>query len=314
MMEHKFFISHCGADKDIARLFSNALGRITLGQINPWFSSDDNMNGGLRPGDIWFNQIIERISQSKAVVSLLTPNSMNRPWVHFESGIGQAQKNCEVIPVCIGVKKDDVLAPLGLYQCYQLSDYRSVVDFFSKLLTLFGVRFDEEMSKDVIENLVSGVSKVNFDTEFSGDGEKERIKEIIEDVKSHIDKRFLEIKQKNDIKQVNNFMEAEYSVSFEINFPKFKNKNIYIEIRQGDSIQDITDRLYFMLKEFVPAFTYLEKWIIIEKNTGKHVVIREIANAIPAEVIFKPNTKWKIVELDKPYNGSDSHNRVLKWY
>jgi len=129
-MAHELFISHYNGDKNIAELFSNALGRITLGQINPWFSSDDNKNGGLKPGDIWFNQIFAKITQSKAVVSLLTPNSINRHWIYFESGIGQAKEGCEVIPVSIGIKKDEILPPLGLYQCYQLNDYRSVVDFF----------------------------------------------------------------------------------------------------------------------------------------------------------------------------------------
>jgi hypothetical protein len=310
-MEHRFFISHCGIDKNIAKLFSDALRRITLDQISPWFSSDDNMNGGLKPGDIWFNQIFDRITQSKAVVSLLTPNSINRPWVYFESGIGQALKNCEVIPVCIGVKRDDILPPLGLYQCYQLTDYRSVVEFFSKFLHLFEIKFDEELAKAFIEKFVLDISKINFDTELSEKEGKEKIKEIIENIKNHIDKRFLEIK---DIQQVNIPMEVGYSVSFDIDFPEFKNKNLYIDIRQDDTFQNITNRLYFMLKEIVPVYTYLETWIIIEENTGKHVVIREIADKIPAEIIFRPNTKWKIVKLDKPYNGSDSHNRMIKAY
>jgi len=313
-MEHRFFISHCDMDKNIAKLFSDALRRITLGQISPWFSSDDNMNGGLKPGDIWFNQIFDRITQSKAVVSLLTPNSINRPWIYFESGIGQALKNSEVIPVCIGVKKDAILPPLGLYQCYQLNDYRSVVEFFSKLLTLFEIQFDEEMSKVVIEKFVSDISKISFNTEFSEEEGKERIMEIIENIKNHIDKRFLEIKQINDIQQANNPVETGYSVTFETDFPQLKNKNLYMEIRQEDMFQDITNRLYFMLKEIVPVFTYLEKWIIIEEKTGTRIVIREIADKIPAELIFRPNTKWKIVKLDKPYNGSDSHDRMIHGY
>ena len=163
IMSHNFFISHYSKDKPIAELFSNALRRITLEQINPWFSSDNL--GGLKPGDIWFNRIISKINQSKAVVSLLTPNSINRPWIYFESGIGQALENCEVIPVCIGLKRDSILPPLGLYQCYQLNDYRSVVDFFSKLLALFEIKFDEEMSKGVIEKFVSDISKINFEKE-----------------------------------------------------------------------------------------------------------------------------------------------------
>lgn len=326
-MAHKFFISHYGGDKNIAELFSNALRRITLEQISPWFSSDDDRNSGLKPGDIWFNQILDKITQSKAVVTLLTPNSVNRPWIYFESGIGQALNDCEVIPVCIGVKRDDILAPLGLYQCYQLNDYRSVVEFFSKLLTLFEVKFDEEMSKIIIEKLVSDISKISFNAENLKEEEKERIEGIIENLKNHIDKRFLEIIEKpkyqivgdglnlkikeNEIQQIKNSTEVGYSVSFDIDFPGFKNKNLYLEIRQEDTFQDITDSLYFMFKGTIPAYTYLEEWIIVEYNTDIHVVIREIADKIPAKVIFRPNTKWKIVKLYQPYSGLDSHERII---
>jgi len=46
-MAQRLFISHCGVDNKIAKLFSNTLRKITLEQISPWFSSDDNRNGGL---------------------------------------------------------------------------------------------------------------------------------------------------------------------------------------------------------------------------------------------------------------------------
>ena len=225
------------------------------------------------------------------------------------------------------MKRDDILPPLGLYQCYQLNDYRSVVGFFSKLLTLFGIKFDEEMSKVVIEKLVSDISKISFKAEESEENDKETIEKMIENLKNHMDKRFLEIIEKpayqimgdnlklnieeSKIQQITNFTEVSYSVPFDIDFPKFKNQNLYIEIRQDDTFQDITNTLYFILKEYVPAFTYLEEWIIVEYKTDKHVVIREIADKIPAKVIFRPNTKWKIIKLDKPYKAQDSHQRII---
>ena len=193
---HKFFISHFNKDRAIAELFSNALRRITLGQISPWFSSDKAGQSGLETGDIWFNQILDKITQSKAVVSLLTPYSIDRPWIYFESGIGQSLPECEVIPVCIGIKADSIPPPLGLYQCYQLNDYRSVVDFFSKLLALFKVEFDEEMAKVVIEKLVTDISQITFEKELVKDESKETIEKIVDNFKSHIDKRFLEILEK----------------------------------------------------------------------------------------------------------------------
>jgi len=325
-MVHKFFISHFSGDKKIAELFSNVLRRITLEQISPWYSSDDSGENGLKPGDIWFNQILTKITQSKAVVSLLTPNSINRPWVYFESGIGQALSECDVIPVCIGVNRDSILPPLGLYQCYQLNDYRSVVEFFAKLLALFGIKFDEEMSKVVIEKLVSDISKISFKKQVEKDENKESVQDIIENLKSHIDKRFLEVLEKptymikgdnlnvkvkeSDILQTKNETETSYSIQFEIDFPRFKNKNLYIDIRQDDTFQSLTNTLYFMLKGYVEPFTYLEEWVIIKPKTNQHIVIREIADRIPAKFIFKPNSKWKIVKLKKPYNAKDSSERI----
>lgn len=324
-MRHNFFISHYGGDRVIAELFSNALRRITLEQINPWFSSDTVGGGGLQPGDIWFNQILSKITQSKAVVSLLTPNSLNRPWIYFESGIGQALDNCEVIAVCIGLNKSDILPPLGLYQCYQLNDYRSVVDFFSKLLTLFGIKFDEEMSKVVIEGIVTEISKITFTQEKQTNENHETIQRLIENFKSHIDKRFLEVLEKTqysimgdnlnisieDFKPQPMQEEVSYSVRFDIDFPDFKNENLFLDIRSGDSFQTLTNSLYFMIRDHVGPFKYLEKWVIVDQRTNRYVIIREIADEIPATSIFKPNSKWTIIKLDTPYCATDSGKRMF---
>ena len=325
-MVHKFFISHYSGDKRIAELFSSALRRITLEQINPWFSSDAFGNSGLKPGDIWFNQILSKINQSRAVVALLTPNSINRPWVYFESGIGQALEKCEVIPVCIGVNRDSILPPLGLYQCYQLNDYRSVVEFFSKLLTLFEIKFDEEMSKVVIEKLVTEISMITFEEEKKKNEDNETIGKLIENFKNHIDKRFLEVLEKptyaiagdnlrvhiEDLKPLHELEETTYSVQFDIDFPEFRNKNLFIDIRPSDTFQRLTDNLYHMIRPHVKPYTYLEEWVIVEQQSNRFVIIREIANCIPATSIFEPNSKWVIVKLTKPYNATDSSERIRR--
>lgn len=324
-MSHKFFISHYSKDKAIAELFSNALRRITLEQISPWFSSDSTGGNGLKPGDIWFNQILTKINQCKAVVSLITPNSIDRPWVYFESGIGQALPECEVIPVCIGVKRDSIVPPLGLYQCYQLNDYRSVVEFFSKLLTLFEIKFDEEMSRVVIEKLVADISQISFEKEEEKDVNKEKIEKLIENFKSHIDKRFLEVLEKSTCQiEGNNLnikieenskrrkleLETSYSVLFDIDFNDFKNEGLYIDIRPSDTFQSVANTLFFMISNYVKPFRYLEEWVIVEQETEKHVIIREVGDSIPATAIFKPDTKWKIIKLKEVYNALDSSERI----
>lgn len=325
-MPHNFFISHYSGDKTTAEIFSNALRRITLEQIIPWFSSDSSQ-GGLKPGDIWFNQILSKVQESRAVVTLLTPNSINRPWVYFESGIAQALPHCEVIPVCIGVSRDRILPPLGLYQCYQLNDYRSVTEFFSKLLNLFSIKFDEEMSRTILESMVAQISKITFESETISDEPKQGLDLMIQDLKSHLDKRFIQLLDKPtysiqgdklNLKVTENQVEnppeashanAKYSVTFKVDFPGFKN-TLFVDIRDGDTVDTVTTSLYFMLSDFVDAFTYLEKWVIKSEKGGKHVVIREISDLIPAKSIFKPGSVWIIEKLKKPYNAQDSKRRV----
>jgi hypothetical protein len=164
-MKHRFFISHYSQDKEIADLFSEALKRITLEQISTWHSTESS-NNGLMPG-IWFNQILSKISESQAVIALLTPNSINRPWVYFESGMGQALQNCEVIPICFKIKKHDILPPLGLYQCFQLDEISSTEDFFTKILNLFEIKFDKEMCRPIIQKMVEDISNVTFKVEIA---------------------------------------------------------------------------------------------------------------------------------------------------
>src|ERR1700734_3455156 len=99
----KVFLSHDSRDSDLAGVLGRTLSRVTLGQIEPWFSSDGSAGGGLRPGSIWLDDIRKRLQDSKAVVALLTPRSLLRPWLLFETGFAAANAHCEVIPVAVGV-------------------------------------------------------------------------------------------------------------------------------------------------------------------------------------------------------------------
>ena len=114
-MNHRFFLSHYSSDKNIVDIVSKTLKRITLNQIVPWFSSNESGTGGLKPGNLWFNEILDKIQKSKAVVAILTPNSISRPWIYFESGIGQTLEGCEIMPICIGIDRSKIYPPLGLY-------------------------------------------------------------------------------------------------------------------------------------------------------------------------------------------------------
>lgn len=319
-MSHKFFISHYSGDNKIAKLLSDTLCRITLEMLSSWYSSDNSGDNGLMAGDIWFDQILSKISESKAVVVLLTPNSINQPWIYFESGIGQALANCKVIPVCIGIKKENILPPFGLYQCYPLNDYRSVIEFFSKLLAIFSIKFDEGLVSGIIKDLVSEISKVTFGPQIKEDESDPNIKLILEELKNHMDKRFIEVLEKQKYYGIENkqgkiiqskkyeYIEPIYSVKLSILFPEFKNE-LYVEIREDDTFQSVANSIYYMIKDYVGIWKYMDEWVIVDKKTNRHLIIREIGDLIPAKYIFRPNTEWNAIKLKKPYTISDSQTR-----
>jgi hypothetical protein len=316
-MPHNFFLSHYSEDKDVAEIISVVLARISLRQVISWYSSDTAETGGLKPGTIWFNEIIDRIRQSKALIAILTPNSVNRPWVYFESGIAEALSTCELIPVSIGLKKDDIPSPLYHYKCYQLTDYKSLRDFVSKLLTKFDVNFDEEMCKRILEQCILKLSKLKFDANRSLKEKVPKTDEWLQDLKNHIDKRFIDLFDRqfklNTGEAVSiidqHFDVAEsiiFTATFNIQFPKFE-RELYLPIRSDDSVQDVLNQLYFLLGDHIQPFTYMEKWILKNISTGQRLVLREIGNLVPARYIFKPDIEWTAIKIDHEYTATSSN-------
>lgn len=303
---NKFFISHYTEDRDIAEVLSTLLKKITLNQIECWFSSDTSELGGFKPGDIWFNKILEKIISSKALVVIITPDSVNRPWLYYESGMAQSLDSCEVMPICVGIKPDTIPNPLKMYQCYQISDYISLKEFTSKLVSRFQIPFDEEMAKPFMKKSAIEIAKKKFKSQNSENNLD--TKDLLNDLKNHIDNRFLSFFNGKESFLDNDNTEnnrLSYYITVIIKFSDYL-KEHYIEIREGNTFQDITNQIFFLLESKVRAYTYLNEWIIIEKETNKHLVINEIAHRIPANLIFDFNFEYIIEFLDIPYSGANS--------
>jgi len=273
-MKHSFFISHYSGDKDVAELIARTLRRISLNQLNPWFSSDTTEVGGLRPGDMWFTEIIGRLSESKAIIIILTPYSIEKHWLYFESGVAEALKNCSIIPVCVGIRREDIFPPLGLYQCYQLSDYRSLKEFIGKVLARFQISFDEEMAKPVLEVMLKELLAKSFDDIHANQKKEPDFTQMLGEIKEHFDRRYIDLIEKlnsnviSDNKPLTQITipSTTFTLTLNIKFPKYQSTQ-YIEVRQEDSVGDVLDPIFFLISSFISPFTYLEKWVIRNSKT-----------------------------------------------
>lgn len=307
-MAHQLFLSHDSRDRVKADVIAHAIARITLGQITVWHSSDNSADGGLRPGNVWLDEIRSRLASSKAVVALLTPTSITRPWLLFESGFGAAQPACDVIPVCIGIDSaNDVPFPLAMYQSYLLSDYESLKRFLQKLLSKYDIRFDDEMAKPVLLNAVKQLSQAEeTEPQHLSRAKEPTVGQAVAELKEHIDKRLVSLIPDESNSGLWSESARRYNVAIDLNLTARATTTQFIEVTDTTSVQDVLDHIYFMLDGEVGARKYLEQWVLRDLRTGDHLVVREVQSRIPAHAIFAPSSKWEVVKLPKPYTATDT--------
>ena len=309
------FISHNYRDKKIAREIGNTIERISLELICPWYSSDESSKGGLRPGDNWAIEIFKQLNSCRAILTLVTPNSMDKPWIYFESGVGAGKKSCEIIPICLGINSlNDVPFPLGLYQSYQLGDYKSSVIFFNKLFSRYEIKFDEGMVGKVIQEMVSNMNEILFAMDSNPNSANLPIQEnSFENLKRHFDSGMNRIINSLSLREDHkDQLEYEVRIGIEIDGQVVDK---YIKFHGNETVMDISDRIFYSFPQgYAPAFTYLEKWILIDDISGKRLVMREISRSIPAKYIFTPEYRWVVKKLQKPYSPKDSSDSHMNWY
>lgn len=83
--------------------------------------------------------------------------------------------------------------------------------------------------------------------------------------------------------------------------------NQAIEIVASDSVQDVLDKVYFAISNYVTPYQYMQSWVLRESNTGVYMIMYEVTSLVPASFIFKKDSHWQVIEWKK-YNLSRSKN------
>lgn len=111
------FISHDTRDAEIAEEFSTLLKRVSAGVLKSFRSSDKKGNQGIEYGVEWYPEIIKNIQNASDVVCLLTPNSVDRPWILFEAGMAKGKLNTPILGISLGIPlKNASTGPFAQFQ------------------------------------------------------------------------------------------------------------------------------------------------------------------------------------------------------
>lgn len=113
----KIFLSHSTRDTEIATTLKALLRAVFGDAVEVSFSSDQAAGGGIDAGEKWREWINKEIAEADQTHVLLTPNSMSRPWILWESGVaaGVSLGNPHaglVVPVAFGLSADEIPSPL----------------------------------------------------------------------------------------------------------------------------------------------------------------------------------------------------------
>jgi len=110
------FISHDSRDHAIAEAFENLLRDASGGSLKTFRSSDKKGYSGIAFGAEWYTTLMERLGRATDVVALITPNSVDRPWILYEVGVARGRTGVTAFGVAIAVPFEQVGGPFAQFQ------------------------------------------------------------------------------------------------------------------------------------------------------------------------------------------------------
>jgi hypothetical protein len=133
------FISHAVTDEPIAAIIKAEIDRVFAEGVRVFVSS---IPGTITPGSDWLKSIRKNLNAASAVIVLITPVSINRPWIWFEVGASWSRMETDegrIYPLCVPeIDLGDLPPPLNRLQALSLGKAADVRELFSTLTKQFG--------------------------------------------------------------------------------------------------------------------------------------------------------------------------------
>lgn len=157
----QIFISHSSDDFEYAKVIRKNLVAL-FGQDVIVFASSDEECIGL--GDKWLDKVNSNLRNCDLMLVVCTPESVKRPWVAFETGIGWG-KNILVIPLCCrGLNLNQLAQPYSQFQGVNLEHLHSVERLVRQLRRNAHLIVNEGIANDQTKTFVDELKKLNQHT------------------------------------------------------------------------------------------------------------------------------------------------------
>ena len=166
------FLSHSHDDAALAEVLTQLVENCFPGHIQVKVSSAAPSEGGIAAGSEWPDWINDQVRSSMFTAVLLTPNSLNKPWLMWEagavSGVSLAMgKPSAVIPIVYRLSMEQVPSPLRSRQAALGEDGNSIIRVLETLkqsLSHLPERNFRKFVDDSVPPYLKEVSRVLADT------------------------------------------------------------------------------------------------------------------------------------------------------
>jgi len=133
------FISHASTDKSVANILKQEIEIVFGDEIEVFVSS---LPGSIEPGSDWLKAIQKKLDSATIVVVLITPISINRPWIWFEIGaswLKMTETRRKIFPLCAPeIEMGSLPEPLSRLQALSLGKIDDIKQFFRSLRDVIG--------------------------------------------------------------------------------------------------------------------------------------------------------------------------------
>ena len=117
-------------------------------------------------GETWHNKIMSQLNQAKYGIVILTPDSLHKPWVHFEAGaiamaVSKYSNDSEEsswLPLLVGVKKTNPIisnsSPYRNYHCqeFEPNNNRITANYLERIVEKVSELSDQKFRDTILDD------------------------------------------------------------------------------------------------------------------------------------------------------------------